>query len=208
MNSTILILANSAKHHAHCVAGKCIETGNWIRPVADVTGKELSHGQIEYTNPYGTFSVSPLQKIAMTFLADAPLPHQPENKIITDQTWTQNFSIAKNQLQAYLDHPESLWGPGDRIEYSHIDSGAIAIPQSLYLVGVEGLELYTNERDKRRVRFRYRTYDYDLACTDPKFAQHAAAPDELQNILCISLGEPYTSPSGSRCCYKLAATIF
>ncbi|MGO3875885.1 MAG: dual OB domain-containing protein [Psychrobacter celer] len=42
MNNTIVILANSVKNRAHCVAGKCIRTRQWIRPVGDANGCALS----------------------------------------------------------------------------------------------------------------------------------------------------------------------
>jgi hypothetical protein len=63
----IIVLANSVKHGQHCVAGKCINTGNWVRPVSNANGAELSHEQAKYQNPYGTFGVKPLQKIRMGF---------------------------------------------------------------------------------------------------------------------------------------------
>ena len=35
---TILCLAASRKHQGKCFAGKCIQTGEWIRPVIGQTG--------------------------------------------------------------------------------------------------------------------------------------------------------------------------
>ena len=43
MNKTIVILANSVKHGKHCVAGKFIDTKQWIRPVANDSGKEITY---------------------------------------------------------------------------------------------------------------------------------------------------------------------
>lgn len=37
--------ANFIKHGQHCVAGKCVNTGKWIRPVSNQQGAELSHEQ-------------------------------------------------------------------------------------------------------------------------------------------------------------------
>jgi len=70
---TIVIFANSVKHGQHCVAGKSLATGQWIRPVADANGKELDHEQAKYRNPYGRYLVKPLQKIQMELGANVPL---------------------------------------------------------------------------------------------------------------------------------------
>lgn len=91
MKKVIVIFANSAKHHAHCVAGKEFTTKKWIRPVSDVSGKELSDSQCTYKNPYGEFFVKPLQKIELSLNQHAPLPHQPENYVISGEKWSQNL---------------------------------------------------------------------------------------------------------------------
>ena len=51
MIETIVIFANSVKHGQHCVAGKTVNGGKWIRPVADINGKELDHEQAKFSNP-------------------------------------------------------------------------------------------------------------------------------------------------------------
>jgi len=140
----IIVLANSVKHGQHCVAGKCVNTGNWIRPVSNVYGAELSHDQTKYQNPYGKFGVKPLQKIRMGLSQHVPLTHQPENYLIDGNLWRQNFSIDKADLLAHLDMPVDLWGQGNRVQYNLITTGLHSIDQSLYLVKVDNLDLYTN----------------------------------------------------------------
>jgi hypothetical protein len=200
---TVVIFANSIKHRQHCIAGKCIETGEWIRPVANVDGRELSHDQAKYVNPYGTYSVKVKQKIIMDLGGPAPLLHQPENYLITNTVWQQSYSIQDAQLVNYLDSPDSLWGLNDRVNYSTIQLGMLTINQSLYLVQTENIALYKNEYDKRRARFTYNGIDYDFAVTDPKFDDLLAADQPLSGIVCISLGEVYEGN-----CYKLVASIF
>lgn len=198
----VVVLANSVKHGQHCVAGKCISTGRWIRPVSDDNGTELSHEQAKYQNPYGTFGVKPLQKIRMGFSRHVPLQHQPENYLIDGNLWTQNYSIAAADLPRHLDEPNDLWGEGNRVQHSQITMGLYNVPQSLYLVKVDDLNLYNNG-DKRRASFTYNSIDYDLAVTDPKFDETVREQREVNDILCISLGEEYQGY-----CYKLVATIF
>lgn len=199
----IVVLANSVKHRQHCVAGKCINTGRWIRPVSNVQGAELTHEQARYQNPYGTFEVKPLQRIRMGFLQPAPLPHQPENYLIDGSLWRQNYSIGAEELPSYLDGPDDLWGKENRVQYAQIALGSYSVNQSLYLVQVAGLRLYCGADGRRRAAFLYNGIGYDLAATDPKFDKIVRESQEVRGILCISLGEEYQGY-----CYKLVATIF
>ena len=142
MLKTIVILANSVKHHQHCVAGKCIVTKEWIRPVSSASGEALSDEQTKYINPHGEFSVKKKQKIEMRFESHNPLPNQPENYLISDNKWVQKYSIDNCELEDYLDFPENLWGKWKSVSYDELCSGDIVINQSLYLVKVTKLNLY------------------------------------------------------------------
>ena len=200
---TLVILANSVKHHGHCVAGKCIKTRQWIRPVSNIDGGELNDDQVKYHNNYGTYHVKTLQKIEMQLLDRAPLQNQPENYLISNNPWQQRYNINITDLYHYLDRPYNLWGEGSYISYEYIESGWINIDQSLYLVNVEDLELYRNGYGKRRASFTYNNVKYDLAVTDPNFDDILYDGRKTNNILCISLGENFQGH-----CYKLVATIF
>ena len=199
----IVVLANSVKHGQHCVAGKCIHTLDWVRPVSNEQGGELSHDQAKYQNPYGTYGVKTLQRIRMGFDKHAPLPHQPENYLIDGNLWQQNYSIEPEELVRYLDSPVDLWGEGHRVASASIQLGFLSIQQSLYLVQVENLTLYTTVEGKRRASFGYNGKSYDLAVTDPKFDEIVREQRAVQGILCVSLGEVFQGY-----CYKLVATIF
>ncbi len=178
-------------------------SGQWVRPVSNANGAELSHTQAQCQNPHGTFNVKPLQKVIMNFSAHAPLAHQPENHVIDGVTWRQNYKIANNELNQYLDRPSNIWGNTDRVEHASILSGQIEIRQSLYLVAVENLNLYKNQYKKRRASFTYKGINYDLAVTDPNFDSITQNNEAIMGIICVSLGEEY---QGS--CFKLIATVF
>ena len=51
IKKTIVILANSVKHGNHCVAGKCITSKSWARPVFDVSGGELQVWNRSFCKP-------------------------------------------------------------------------------------------------------------------------------------------------------------
>jgi hypothetical protein len=198
----ILVLANSVKHQQHCVAGKYLANGQWVRPVSTEAGAELNHNQAKYQNPYGTFTVKPLQKILMKFSRHVPLIHQPENYLIDETVWRQNYSIGLNEINNHLDHPDSLWGEGNRVSYIQIRLGTIKIEQSLYLVKVDNIQLYMKD-DKRKISFIYNELDYELPVTDPNFDKVVNDFSEICGVICVSLGEEFKGN-----CYKLVATIF
>lgn len=199
----IVILAKSVKHGEHCVAGKCVDTGRWYRPVSTPEGAELNNTQVMYKNIHGTYSVKPLQKIQMGFLNHAPLIHQPDNYLIDSSIWQQKYKINLDELSNYFDQPDSIWREGNRVNYELIKSRKVNIEQSLYLVQVKELKLYYNQDRRRRASFIYNKIDYDFAVTDPNFDKIMCENSDLKGVLCISLGEEYNG-----FCYKLIATIF
>ncbi|KKK82910.1 hypothetical protein LCGC14_2798690, partial [marine sediment metagenome] len=147
--------------------------------------------QAKYQNPYGTYGVKPLQKIRMGLSQHVPLPHQPENYLIDGNLWHQNYSIGLSELRNYLDQPVDIWGQGNRVQHTSIAFGVYKVIQSLYLIQVAGLSLHHTDDGKRRASFTYNDVEYDLAVTDPKFDELVIDNREVNQILCISLGEEH-----------------
>lgn len=204
LSKEIIILANSVKHHNRCVAGKCLNTGEWVRPVAGANGEALSVDQTRCRNPHGTFPAKTLQRVLMNFETVVPLINQPENHLIAaNSEWRQNFNIGEHQLPQLLDEPISLWGQGSRVSYDAIAQSQYNPMQSLFLVQTSSLRLYYNTDSKRRVSFIYNQVSYDLPATDPRYDKIFNAQEDLQGILCISLGENHNG-----FCYKIAAAIY
>ena len=202
---TLAIFANSVKHGQHCIAGKCIETKKWLRPVSNKNGGELSRDQIMYTNKFGRWQVKNLQKIEMS-LSHCPLINQPENYLIGKSEWIQKYSLKEHELLDYIDEPENLWGKTDRVDYQCIMDRKVLIKNSLYLVNVEDLKLIKTGSNQRRGRFIYRGISYTLACTDSNFDKIYKNNNYFQNsILCLSLGEAYKETGA---CHKLIVGIF
>lgn len=203
-NCTMVVLANSIKKGHRCVAGKCLETNEWIRPVSTPQGAELTKQQASARNPYGVYPVKALQKVNMSFSGAVPLVNQPENRLIDGAEWQQCYTISENQLGQFLDYPNDLWGRGDRVGYRELQNRAKSVEQSLYLVQVENLMLYyADSGTKRRATFTYNGCDYDLAATSPNFDDVVHEQDDLMGILCISLGECFYDN-----CYKIVAAIY
>jgi len=206
MRKTIAVFANSVKHGKHCVAGKDVANGNWIRLVANESGAELNDQQCTYTNKYGSFRAKPLQKVEITLAAPAPLINQPENHLLGEGGWVQRYKVEDTEVDNWLDHPKTLWGLGKCVSYNEILTRQITIEASLYLVRVDHLSLKMNNKQRRAI-FQYAGYNYDLPCTDPSFDQKLATVAH-QNVICVSLGEPYDREGGHNLfCYKIVAAI-
>ena len=199
---TIVVFANSVKHGQHCVAGKCIATGLWVRPVADARGSALSAKQVMYQNNYGTYSVKPMQKIEMYLDSHVPLNNQPENYMLTDKLWQQRFKIDERQLPEFLDFPDDLWGRGDRVRYQDIQFENYVIAQSLYLIQPDDFSINFLS-GKPRAQFIFCNNNYNLAITDPLIRAKLTTGLSDTPIICVSLGEVYQGN-----CYKLVANIF
>lgn len=208
MGRTLVILANSVKHHLHCVAGKDINTKEWIRPVSSDTGEALSDEQSSYLNKEKNWRVKPLDKITMEFSKHVPLAQQPENYLISKEKWVSSFKIERNELAQYIDSPKNIWldtsTNTNRVTSSLVASKEIVIKQSLYLIkiGVLNLQVSTEmvdgvEKYKLRGSFMYNDIKYaDLTITDPKiWSEYKEKPlgvYELKDVyLCLSLGEEF-----------------
>ncbi|CCK76668.1 conserved hypothetical protein [Oleispira antarctica RB-8] len=199
----IVVLAKSFKHGEHCIAGKCLITKEWIRPVSDINGGAISSDQAKIQNKYGIFPTKPLQKIQIKINQHTPLINQPENHLIQKEQWIQKYSVKNHELINYLDIPDSLWGRGNHVSYASIQNGTQKIDQSLYLVQVKNLNLIINEDGKKRAIFDYNNEQYNLPVTDPQFNKILEQRPELASILCISLACEFHNK-----CYKVVATIF
>ena len=200
----IVVLANSIKHGNHCIAGKCLTTGVWIRPVSTANGSALDNRQIMCRNPHGSFKVKTLQKVYMQFTSAVPLVNQPENYLIAaNSEWQQNYGIGLNDLLGLLDAPISIWGEGNRISYQAIIQNECKPKQSLFLVQTKNLILYYSAENKPRVQFTYKGIPYDLPATDPRFDDIVREKSDTLGIICISLAEEYHGY-----CYKIAAAIY
>ena len=201
MTKILVIFANSVKHHQHCVAGKDIITKEWIRPVGDKNGCELRDEQTKYQNKYGKYLVKPLQKMQIEFLEKSPLLQQPENYVISNKIWTQQYKINKEEIEFFVDNPNDLWLDGisytDRVNYQLIQNNTIQITQSLYLIKVDVCQI---DKLNRRAIFNHKNITYNLAITDPNIQY--IDTNQKSYYLVISLGEEFKGY-----CYKLVACI-
>ena len=209
---SVVILANSIKQGEHCVAGKDIRTGEWIRPVTTPEGGALPREKVMVKNPYGIFVAKPLQYVEMTFEKPAPIPAQPENCLLAPRRWTQRFKARRDQLHSMLDNPEHLWMYGDRSDRFPVEAlGNIRRHQSLYFVHTDAIHfrIGTNFRGHKRIigTFFYNGTLYSMVVTDPGFFDHTRLDighewEENDRYLCLSQTDTFNGY-----CYKVIAAI-
>lgn len=219
---TIVCFANSRKNFGRCIAGKEwseSEIGQWIRPVSNRIGHEISEPERCYQD--GSHPQL-LDIIKIPFKYHSPVLHQNENHMIDhDYYWVKQGSLSFDQIDNWLDQPSNLWeignksyvGMNNRVHSEKIkcESGV-----SLYLIKVEYLHLRVGRKttdypDSKRAilgQFFYHGTLYRMDVTDPEIEfKYLNQPDgqyRLDNpVLCISLGDLYQGNF-----YKLIAAVF
>lgn len=212
----LVCLANSRKNKGTCVAGLELtddQLGDWIRPISDRPGEELSLRERSYRNGD---EVELLDIVDIAFKRAQPHGCQQENHLI-DQTqrWVYAGSLPPKKLLPMATKTDPLWieghhsysGVNDRIPEKEADS----LRSSLTLVGPRDLTFVVGMgRTKPQVRaaFALGKTQYNVVVTDPLVeSKYLKRPDgrykyDENVLLCISLGEPY---EGYR--YKLLAAV-
>lgn len=210
MKRDILLLANSVKHHKRCIAGKDIQTKEWIRLIGeDKNGIDncerclnknekcdFCDNRIEYfvePNILDIVQVSLLEK-------SSDSEHQTENyKFDTTKSWKVIDKKNKDKLDEYLDNPYYIFRNNfDKVKKENLPKN------SLLLIEAKILKIYTiqtyQQRTQTRIKFNYNNFIYDLVVTDPRF--YGVEKEDFQAYLTISLGEIFHEAA-----YKLVANI-
>jgi hypothetical protein len=220
---TIVCLANSFKTGGICVAGKEKLAnggyGDWIRPVSDRPGAELSRSECINGN-YGEPKL--LDIIAVPLLEPLPHGHQTENHLIDGtRRWSKLGVMPWTVLPQICDRPPSLWINGGSTRSGGLNNciGAVhaaTLRSSLSLVRPETFSIAVGWQSvqglDRKVcwgKFTYNTEEYVLKLTHPDVSKAFQPKEEgdypLEDVyICVSLTEPF---SGDGKCHKLVAAI-
>ncbi len=226
----VIVLANSIKKQARCVAGREIvradgnRLGDWIRPVSDSgEGELLSH----HYHLDGGGSAQVLDIVDMELQAPKSDPGQPENWLIDETTsWKKVQSFPAAKIHMLEEEPGDLWLDGGASDRISIAAQSARSPQSsLAIVRPRNLRIrlwrefnpwknYTQR--KSHALFEYAGEAYDLSLTDPVFSARHCASHPAENeparefappcgddcLLCISLTPPFNGEH-----YKVVATV-
>jgi hypothetical protein len=181
----IVILANSIKRNARCVAGIDLSARRgharaaWIRPVSGESQGELEpwHMMVAGGSPLELLDV---MDVPLLRYADDSI--HPEDWIVdTTSNWKPAGRIHPIALDGLEEHPEDLW-----LEFEDRPDRATASfllqrpnHQSLYLIRPRDFHVeltcernsHKSEEQKRktRARFIYGGQEYHMSLTDPVF---------------------------------------
>lgn len=227
----IIVLANSIKKSARCVAGVDVGTGTkltpagWIRPVSGESEGELERRHMITSDGV---ALTPLDIVEVPLTGYAKDPIHPEDWIVdASRKWTRSGMFDPKLLGSLEEKPKDLWlessANTDRVTRQFLLSQSMH--QSLYLIRPANLQIRLtyehnpfknyNQR-KTRASFRYRGQKYMMNLTDPMFtSKHCttypaldAAPIIVQPpygdkcLLCVSL-----TPEFQGYHYKIVATV-
>jgi len=203
----IVVLANSIKKHARCVAGREVGlarqlvTGDWIRPVSGESEGELEphHMRIE-----GDARLNLLEIVDVPLGAHADDRIHPEDWIVdAKQPWKKVGKLDATTLGAFEEQPKNLWLESK----AHSDRAArnflLTQPdhQSLYLIRPTNLRIelshavnpYKNKNQKKtRAKFFYRGQAYEMSLTDPDFTDRYCTTFPELGAKPVVVRPPYT----------------
>jgi hypothetical protein len=109
----IVILANSRRMGGHCIAGKDLDTGEWVRPInhGNFERRDMSaFNDHDLLKMYGR-SDGPqlLECVRIGFFKACPSPCQPENEYIDKKPWKSIGMFETDDFAKILDDGSPQW---------------------------------------------------------------------------------------------------
>ncbi len=195
----LLVLANSVKNHAHCVAGieitPCDDGLNpshtWIRPISRHGNGELTDSECALADES---QPCPRDMITVGLCGNANIVTQRENHFINHGVrWLKTGTCSPQDIQKMAESPHDLWlasnETSDRIA-PHALAAHLLCGRSLFMIAPDTGSLYflvwqtTEQGQKRKHRkavFVYNEVCYELSLTDPtmdkRYLDPFPAPD-------------------------------
>lgn len=210
MKLTLLLLANSYKHGGRCLAGLRTDTWQWVRPVSERDGHEIS------TSACATEDgpLRPLDIISLTAIRPEPLAHQEENVVVREETIRKvgrnEVSECANLLQRTSSKlPYFAKTSNDSIDAIFFTKGPPSRP-SLALIEVPEAQVYPGPSSggapakSRRIRFMHSGNHWDLRFTDENVKPRTAKFDTGPAFLCVSIGDYFAKKNAH---YKMVASL-
>jgi len=183
----IVILANSIKYSGHCIAGKDLDTGEWIRPINNQPGPFFNPDlQKLFGDPEGP---SLLTCVKIPFKEKFPLYYQPENEIISGDSWENIGEYPLEKIGLLEDAPYPCWlgntayGFPDNIPASICNSD-LPLSGSLHFIKLKqsenGLTISYKPHDNvyhPRLNFHLQNIHYNLGITDIRYPRLGSDDD-------------------------------
>jgi len=178
----IAILANSRKYGGHCIAGKDIKTGEWIRLISklDSSGNTIPFTNSDLAKVCGNGNGPSLFScFRINFKGKCGIYCQPENELIDGEPWQILGYIPTEQLPLLEDQIYPCWlgdpdyGKMDRIPFSDCNPQSPLSRSLLFkklTAGEHQLEISHKETMHGRIQYVLKFYInvtlYSLVITD------------------------------------------
>jgi len=180
-NKEIVILANSRRHGAHCIAGKDPTTGEWIRPLS-IFGKGRSDPDAFSDDDLKRVMGNPsgpklLDLIKMGVGPACRTNCQPENYAIDGKPWELLSRYSCSRVSALVDTPEYCFlgknDPfNDRIPVAYVKLHPLSSSLNLIKMNMAKNAIalsHTKKEDgtyKHKMQFTYDDHFYRISVTD------------------------------------------
>ncbi len=186
----IVILANSRRHGGHCIAGKDLTTGQWIRPInigSSARDDPATFREDDLDRLFGdAFGPKLLDCVRIEYGESCPASYQPENISISGGVWERLKSFPRARLPSLEDRAPMVW-LGRRDPYSDSIPARDVLEKPL-LSSLCLIHLTKRDNDvkvhhttsrrgspQHRLRFTYDMKEYDLVITDYAYESSANA---------------------------------
>lgn len=206
----LIILANSTRDRARCIAGICPETGMWMRPIPKKKGE---HAIRKSPTIEG---IRLLDIVQIPFSGRKPRPpvkYQIENEYIESYRWKKVGRATIKQIKEYVDNVGELFHSDSVFVFPNkLEALAPAEWKSLRLIKVK--TKFTRDlfdKDGWRANFiDDEGNELSLKVTDPVATDELNCKKKYDGIclLTISLAEPWAkNVNVKKRCYKLVAGV-
>lgn len=215
----LVILANSTKYTGHCIAGKDLNTGEWIRLINNQP-RPFSNPDLKklYGDPEGP---SILSCVKIPFRKKAPLYFQPENELITGDSWEKIGDYLQEKIGLLEDTQHPCWfgnvsyGSPDKIPSSICDP-SMPLSGSLHFTQLKqsenGLTISYKQHEigyKPRLNFKFKNIYYNLGITDIDYPRLGKDDDRRSKLIpdsfvTLGVGQLFESMNAH---YKLVVGI-
>lgn len=186
IHKNIVILANSRRHEGHCIAGKDLSTGEWIRPINILgRGKTRPDQSAFFGEDFERLNVAKsgpqlLDCVRIGFSDSCSDYCQPENIFIDGKPWTVLPPFISRNVPGLIDYPTTLFiGKNDRYSdhYSADSIKASPLKSSLNFLrlnhSINKTEIIHTTSVKgnpqHRLKFEYDSRTYNLVITDKAY---------------------------------------
>jgi hypothetical protein len=204
-----IVLANSVREGGRCVAGKCPETGEWMRPIPTTGGHSIPESIAS--------NLHLLDLIEIPFSGKRPNPidrYQIENEYVDNLSWKKIGTVSPADIRKYVENDGPIF---------HSSKGWVApavldnLPEtewkSLKLIEAD-VTFHPDPYTKGHWRAMFRDAEgnnLNIKVTDLEACEILNKNGNLDGacILTISLGQAWSPPDGSIApyCYKLVAGV-